>query len=341
MSRTYLCLLALCVALFCPHVIAQEGNTVTVPFVGVPTGGCGVTMNSINTTNGDFYNCPNGAWNKVSTTGGGAVTSVFGRNGVVVAATNDYTLAQISATFSSPLSLASATLSCPTCVVASAPSVGIAHFAGSTQMVTSSAVDLSSADATGVLAAARFPALTGDTTTSSGSLATSVVKVNGAAVPASGFSLKTNSSSQLVAAPASYASGTTTTSITAVTLCTTTNCPAGTYLVSVYINETGTGCTTVVTGAVKVQLNYIDNQAVTRSAAFVPTQASTGGIYAAAGTSFTTGGNASGMGFAVVNTNGSAVAGSDSIQIQSTATACGTPGSWTGYQVRAFLTPVG
>jgi len=50
---------------------------------------------------------------------------------------------------------------------------GIAHF-DSLGNITSSAVDVSSADATGTLAAARFPALTGDVTTSAGSLATSL-----------------------------------------------------------------------------------------------------------------------------------------------------------------------
>jgi hypothetical protein len=64
------------------------------------------------------------------------------------------------------------TVGCSTCVVASSPGTGIAHFAGSTQSVTSSAVDLSGADATGILAAARFPALTGAVTTTAGNLAT-------------------------------------------------------------------------------------------------------------------------------------------------------------------------
>lgn len=42
------------------------------------------------------------------------------------------------------------------------------------QVITANAVDLSGANATGTLAAARFPALTGDVTTSAGSLATSI-----------------------------------------------------------------------------------------------------------------------------------------------------------------------
>lgn len=43
------------------------------------------------------------------------------------------------------------TITCTTCVVASSPGIGIAHFAGSTQTVTSSAVNLAGADVTGQL----------------------------------------------------------------------------------------------------------------------------------------------------------------------------------------------
>jgi fibronectin-binding autotransporter adhesin len=45
----------------------------------------------------------------------GGVATVFGRSGTVVAAIGDYALSQITATFSSPLSLSTDTLSCPTC----------------------------------------------------------------------------------------------------------------------------------------------------------------------------------------------------------------------------------
>lgn len=45
--------------------------------------------------------------------------------------------------------------------------------------VTVTAVDLSTSDATGTLAAGRFPALTGDVTTSAGALATALATVNG------------------------------------------------------------------------------------------------------------------------------------------------------------------
>lgn len=60
--------------------------------------------------------------------------------------------------------------------VDSSASTGIAHVASGTW--TFSAVDLSGADATGILAAGRFPALTGDVTTSAGALATALATVN-------------------------------------------------------------------------------------------------------------------------------------------------------------------
>jgi hypothetical protein len=55
------------------------------------------------------------------------------------------------------------------------------------------------ANLSGSATCAQLPALTGDTTTSAGSCATSTVKVNGAAVPASAFFLGSNGSNQLVA----------------------------------------------------------------------------------------------------------------------------------------------
>ncbi len=60
--------------------------------------------------------------------------------------------------------------------VDSSASTGIAHVAAGTW--TFSAIDLSGADATGTLAAGRFPALTGDVTTVAGNLATTLATVN-------------------------------------------------------------------------------------------------------------------------------------------------------------------
>jgi len=55
---------------------AQMGNTVTVPFAGAPSGSCSVIMYAINTSNGDFYDCPSGSWVKVGSSGGAGVSSV-------------------------------------------------------------------------------------------------------------------------------------------------------------------------------------------------------------------------------------------------------------------------
>lgn len=136
---------------------------------------------------------------------------------------------------------------------------------------------------------------------------------------------------------ASYASGTQTASIAAATLCSTTNCPAGTYEVLIYANETGTGCTTVGSGIAKVGFNFVDNRSVTVNETQVPLHNVSGAGFANGLTLTTTGaGQASGQ--YVVNTNGSAVGGTDAIQILTTVVACSSPGSWTGYQVRAYVT---
>jgi hypothetical protein len=66
--------------------------------------------------------------------GSGTVTSVLG-----------------SSPIASDGSTTTPTISCPTCVTATTPGVGLAHFAGSTQAVTSSAVNLAGADVTGQL----------------------------------------------------------------------------------------------------------------------------------------------------------------------------------------------
>lgn len=62
------------------------------------------------------------------------------------------------------------------------------------QVLTANAIDLSGSNATGVLAAARFPALSGDATTTAGSLVVSVVKTGGVAFATSATTDATNAS---------------------------------------------------------------------------------------------------------------------------------------------------
>lgn len=68
-----------------------------------------------------------------------------------------------------------------------------------TQTLTNKSIAASEVNS-GTLAAAQMPALTGDVISTVGTVATSVVKVNGAAVPTSALILGSNSSNQLVAA---------------------------------------------------------------------------------------------------------------------------------------------
>ncbi len=67
-----------------------------------------------------------------------------------------------------------------------------------TQTLTNKSIAASEVNS-GTLAAAQMPALTGDVTSSSGTVATTVVKVNGGSIPASAGMLTTNSSNQIVA----------------------------------------------------------------------------------------------------------------------------------------------
>jgi hypothetical protein len=114
-------------------MFAQIGNVTMLTFPGVPSGKCQNTQLGLNRANGNLYSCNNGAW-ATSSGGSGTVTSV--------ATTAPITGGTITT---------SGTLACATCVVASSPGVGLAHFAGSTQTATSSAVNLASADVTGLL----------------------------------------------------------------------------------------------------------------------------------------------------------------------------------------------
>ena len=91
---------------------------------------------------------------------GGLLGTVSGPCSTGGTVTNVGTVAPLSGTVTT-----TGNLSCPTCVTASSPGAGIAHFAGSTQAVTSSAVNLASSDVTGIT-----PVANGGTGTSSPAL---------------------------------------------------------------------------------------------------------------------------------------------------------------------------
>jgi len=87
-------------------------------------------------------------------------------------------------------------------VTASSPGVGLCHFAGSTQVCTSSLVALAS-DVSGTLAAAQEPAHTGDATNSAGSLAMTVGAIGGKTVSLSGNLTTTGAFNPTFAIPSS------------------------------------------------------------------------------------------------------------------------------------------
>jgi hypothetical protein len=96
-----------------------------------------------------------GTWSMTLPTGTGTAGQFLQTDGT---GTTSWTTALTSLTFSAPLTggtvLTTGTAGCPTCVVATTPGAGIAHFAGSTQTVTSSLVSLT-ADVTGILGSAN------------------------------------------------------------------------------------------------------------------------------------------------------------------------------------------
>lgn len=114
-----------------PTVTAPTGTGATITAtVGIPPG-----LIVFNTDSASLFQYNGTAWqNLYSTAGTGTITSI--------ATTSPITGGTITTT---------GTIACATCVVSSSPGAGIAHFAGSTQSVTSSAVSLT-ADVTGVLA---------------------------------------------------------------------------------------------------------------------------------------------------------------------------------------------
>lgn len=125
-------------------------STITITNVGTLSGTQTFTGNK---TFSGTVTLPSGqVVNGVTLTTGGSTTSFLNANGAYSTPSGAGTVTSIATT--SPITggtiTSTGTIACATCVVASAPGVGIAHFAGSTQTVTSSAVNLTTADVTGL-----------------------------------------------------------------------------------------------------------------------------------------------------------------------------------------------
>jgi hypothetical protein len=135
--------------------------------------------------------------------------------------------------------------------------------------------------------------------------------------------------SPVQAAPAVIAIGTGA-SISATSLCSTTLCPAGDYLVHAYIDIT-TGCTT--TGSYIVWVGFTDDGGAktgSSTTTFIPFPLNGSGVTATVGTlvPLATTNYANGTFF--LRTTGAATGGLGSINYGTTATACGTGGPMVG-----------
>lgn len=128
-------------------ITLRDGGTsepVTCTISGASTTTCSDTTHSFNVGAGDLIDWQFVSAGTIVTTPTVNITANNGTSNVgvtSVATTGPISGGTISTT---------GTISCPTCVTSSSPGTGIAHFAGSTQAVTSSAVSLS-ADVTGTL----------------------------------------------------------------------------------------------------------------------------------------------------------------------------------------------
>ena len=131
----------------------QLDNGVTTANTLTYAGSGGVTAPKVTDSGLTSGNC-------VQAGTGGLLGTVGGPCSTGGTVTNVGTVAPLSGTVTT-----TGNLSCPTCVTASSPGAGIAHFAGSTQAVTSSAVNLASSDVTGIT-----PVANGGTGTSSPAL---------------------------------------------------------------------------------------------------------------------------------------------------------------------------
>lgn len=156
---------------------AQTGNTVMRPFTGSPTGSCSFIQLALDQSTGNLWDCLTGNWNKVGPGSGGvSFYQTVQDEGLNLPQEPKLNFVGTGVTC---VDNAGVSTDCTIPGGGGTPptGTGFTHITTGSQDAAARAVDVSSADVTGVLKASAFPALTGDVTTVAGALATTLATV--------------------------------------------------------------------------------------------------------------------------------------------------------------------
>lgn len=331
---------------------AQQGNTVTIQFSGAPTGTCSNIMVAINTSNGDYYNCLSGAWNKIATGGGAVISGTIAANQVAKG-----TAASV---------IGASSITDDGTVVFTTENLGIGVTPGTNVLYgqknqnATSTFKFENTNTTNTNSISQVLVCGGGICGEFSGIATSgmyfgtttnnflVIRTNGLnaaqidtaqnwainnkIVSYNGLATTGQGVASVQAAPTVVTIGSGS-SISSTSLCSTTLCPAGDYDVAVYIDIT-TACST--TGTYIPWLGYTDDQGAKTGSSTTTYFSAAGGLgvtpaTASAGATLGLASTANFLtGHYYLHTTGAATGGLGSINYGTTAGACGTGGPMVG-----------
>lgn len=196
-----------------PPAASSTGVPIYPDFASFPSGSTAGDL-AVAADTGILYEWSGSAWQVIGGPGVALSIGAFGsspnNNGLLITATT-LVMEPADATHPGGVSTAAQTLAgaktFSTAPILSSLSASLPLQLDASKNITAVAIDLSGTQATGILAAARFPALTGDITTASGALATTLATVN-SNVGSFTYSAITVNAKGLVTAAANGSTGT-------------------------------------------------------------------------------------------------------------------------------------